>query len=135
MSYAGAVLTALWFFGGVYEIADRLLHPRRRTETATIVVLVGFFGSLNLLAIGVVGEYLIRTFEEVKRRPRFIRRAMWHHGSGFDSPAEMESFVKRRRPLIGSDGVGVRVNKRSHHGHDSGSAEPCSKHYATTGCR
>jgi dolichol-phosphate mannosyltransferase len=39
-----------------------------------------FFGSLNLLAIGVVGEYLAKIFEEVKQRPHFIRRSVIRDG-------------------------------------------------------
>ena len=31
------------------------------------------FGSLNLFAIGLLGEYLARVFEEVKRRPLYVR--------------------------------------------------------------
>src|SRR4051794_8506243 len=73
LSYAGAVLTVLAFVALLYELVESRLHPEIPHGIATIVVLVVFFGSLNLLAIGVVGEYLIRTFEEVKRRPKFIR--------------------------------------------------------------
>ena len=40
---------------------------------ATLVILVLLFGSLNLFAIGLVGEYLARVFEEVKRRPLYVR--------------------------------------------------------------
>ena len=87
LSYAGAVLTVLSFVALVYRIV---------VGTGTIAPLVVFFGSLNLLAIGVVGEYLIRTFEEVKRRPRFIRKAMWHAGTSFSRAADIESFVARR---------------------------------------
>jgi hypothetical protein len=31
-----------------------------------------FIGSLNLLASGVIGEYLARVFDEVKARPRYL---------------------------------------------------------------
>ena len=40
-----------------------------------MLLLMLFFGSINLLGIGHVGEYLAKIFEEVKRRPLFIRRA------------------------------------------------------------
>ena len=65
------------------ELVDSLLHPEIGHGISAIIVVVVFFGSLNLLAISVVGEYLIRVFEEVKRRPRFIRKAMWHGGTCF----------------------------------------------------
>ena len=42
----------------------------------TTLLLILFFGSLNLFAIGLLGEYIAKIFEEVKRRPHFIRRSI-----------------------------------------------------------
>jgi len=53
------------------------LAPRGIT---TLLMAVLFFGSLNLVAISVVGEYVAKIFEEVKRRPHFIRRSMIKKG-------------------------------------------------------
>jgi nucleoside-diphosphate-sugar epimerase/glycosyltransferase involved in cell wall biosynthesis len=53
------------------------LAPRGIT---TLLLAVLFFGSLNLVAISVVGEYVAKIFEEVKRRPHFIRRSMIKEG-------------------------------------------------------
>ncbi len=97
LSYAGATMTVLSFLAVVYQLVDSRLHPQTPRGIATIVIVIAFFGSLNLLAISLVGEYLIRTFEEVKRRPKFIRKAMWHGGAGLSSAAEIESFVGRRK--------------------------------------
>jgi len=33
-----------------------------------------FFGSINILAVSLIGEYIAKIFEEVKRRPHFVRR-------------------------------------------------------------
>jgi len=88
LSTLGATMTFLSFLALVYQIVR---------GTAVVVALVVFFGSLNLLAIGVVGEYLIKTFEEVKRRPKFIRKALWHRGTGFSSADEITTFVGRRK--------------------------------------
>jgi dolichol-phosphate mannosyltransferase len=87
----------LSFLAVVYQLVDSRLHPQTPRGIATIVIVIAFFGSLNLLAISLVGEYLIRTFEEVKRRPKFIRKAMWHGGAELSSGSEIESFVGRRR--------------------------------------
>ena len=53
------------------------LSPRGVT---TLLLAVLFFGSLNLFAISVVGEYVAKIFEEVKRRPHFIRRSIIKEG-------------------------------------------------------
>ena len=51
--------------------------------TATILTVV-FFGGLNAFGLGLIGEYLWRTFENTKARPPFIvaRRWRFHHGEG-----------------------------------------------------
>src|SRR3982751_6936879 len=97
LSYAGAIMTVLSFLAVVYEIVDSRLHPETPHGIALVIVLIGFFGSLNLLAISLAGEYLIRTFEEVKRRPKFIRKAIWRGGTALTNRAEMESVLTQRK--------------------------------------
>src|SRR5271166_1202493 len=46
----------------------------------TIVILVLFLGGIQLLSIGILGEYIGRVYEEVKERPRFIVES----SQGFD---------------------------------------------------
>lgn len=38
---------------------------------ATMTILISIFGSLNLMGLGIVGEYLGRIFEEAKNRPLY----------------------------------------------------------------
>ena len=45
-----------------------------------MLLLILFFGSINLFAVGLVGEYIAKIFEEVKQRPLFIRRSIIKEG-------------------------------------------------------
>jgi len=96
LSYAGATMTVLSFLAVVYQIIDKLHHPEIPHGISTIIVLILFFGSLNVLAIAVLGEYIIRIFEETKRRPKFIRKAVRQGGEYFNTAAEIETFLWRR---------------------------------------
>jgi glycosyltransferase involved in cell wall biosynthesis len=74
----------------VLQILARLLFPQLSPKGATtLLVVIGFFGSLNLFALGVIGEYLAKIFEEVKHRPHFIRRSIIKDGEvRFAAPNE-----------------------------------------------
>jgi glycosyltransferase involved in cell wall biosynthesis len=71
-SYAG-LLTALIAFGyGVKVIVKTLLYGDPVAGYPTLVVLVLFLGGLQLMALGLIGEYLARMFIEVKQRPLYL---------------------------------------------------------------
>jgi polyisoprenyl-phosphate glycosyltransferase len=65
------------------------------TGNPTIVILVSFFAGIQLLSLGVMGEYVGRIYEEVKNRPRYIVESQL----GFDEGAV--SMRDRGRPARG----------------------------------
>ncbi len=97
LSYVGLAMTVLASAALVTEIVEGLRHPAVPRGTAFVVTVIAFFGSLNLLAVSVVGEYVIRAFAEAKRRPKFIRRALWHRGTELSESADMARFAQRRK--------------------------------------
>jgi glycosyltransferase involved in cell wall biosynthesis len=61
-----AILYGLWI------IFSTLMFGIQTPGWATIVTAISFFGGLQLFAIGIVGEYVGRVFDEVKHRPHYI---------------------------------------------------------------
>jgi dolichol-phosphate mannosyltransferase len=108
LGYLALTMTVLSFLAVVYQLAQSQFHPEVPRTVSLVVAVVVFFGSLNLLAIAVVGEYVIRAFEEVKRRPRFIRKALWHGGTDLSSPADIATFAERRKNARRSTAAGAR---------------------------
>lgn len=66
LSAAGAFLLA--FF---YAVVQLLKQPFP-IGNPTIVILVLFFGGVQLISLGIIGEYISRIYEEVRDRPKFI---------------------------------------------------------------
>jgi len=71
-SALGSVLAVVAIGYGAWVVVDHLINGGDVAGWATIVVGLMFFSGVQLLFIGVLGEYLGRVYEEVKLRPRYI---------------------------------------------------------------
>ena len=81
LSFVATILVLLSIVLGGTQLALRLVYPTAAPKGATTLLLtILFFGSINLLGIATVGEYVAKILEESKRRPHFIRRAMIRGG-------------------------------------------------------
>ena len=81
LSISGLALSVLAFFGLVLQLLLKIFVPSSAPPGAvTIILISAFFGSINLLGISVVGEYVGRILEEVRGRPRFISRSLIQNG-------------------------------------------------------
>ncbi len=77
LSFSGSMLFLLSLTLGALQVVVRLLWPDRAPRgTTTILLAVLLFGSINLFALAILGEYIAKIFEEVKQRPHFIRRSV-----------------------------------------------------------
>lgn len=78
--FIGFVISAISFAYGLYIVLKTLIFGVDVPGYATIVVAIMFFGGIQLLSIGILGEYIARIFNEVKNRPAYIIAKK----SGFD---------------------------------------------------
>lgn len=70
----GLIVSVVAFIYMCVVIAKTLLWGEPVTGFPTIVVLVLFLGGVQLISLGIIGEYLGKTFNEVKNRPVYIVR-------------------------------------------------------------
>jgi len=68
LSGISAVLYLIWV------ILEKLIWGISVPGYATIIVLILFFASMQLFCIGIIGEYVGRTFEQTKDRPIYITK-------------------------------------------------------------
>jgi dolichol-phosphate mannosyltransferase len=81
LSAVGVVLFGLTTLLMLLQVISKILFPGLAPRGATtVLIFILFFGSLNLVAASIMGEYLAKIFEEVKRRPHFIRRSIIREG-------------------------------------------------------
>lgn len=74
-SYAG-VLTALSSIAyGFFVLAKALMHGDPVPGYPSLMVVILFLGGLQLLALGIIGEYLGRMFIESKQRPLYLLKS------------------------------------------------------------
>lgn len=72
MSIAGFVLAGLSFMLGGWYVLQWLIGVDLTPGLPTTVLVVTFFSGVQLLALGLMGEYVGRIYDEVKRRPLYI---------------------------------------------------------------
>ena len=60
------------FILGIQTIIAKYTGTAMVPGWATIVVVMGFIGGIQILCIGIIGEYIGQLFQEVKARPRYI---------------------------------------------------------------
>lgn len=72
MSIAGFVLAGLSFVLGGWYLLQKLIGVDLTPGLSTTVLVVSFFSGVQLLGLGLIGEYIGRIYDEVKRRPMYI---------------------------------------------------------------
>jgi polyisoprenyl-phosphate glycosyltransferase len=79
-SYLGVIISVFAFLYALFLAGLKITRGIDVPGYASIMVAVLFFGGVQLISLGIVGEYLARTYNEVKGRPLYLVRERW----GFD---------------------------------------------------
>lgn len=72
MSMVGFLLAGLSFLLGFWYIMQKILGVSLTPGLSTTVLMITFFAGVQLLGLGLIGEYVGRIYDEVKRRPMYI---------------------------------------------------------------
>jgi glycosyltransferase involved in cell wall biosynthesis len=74
-AHLGLIVSALAFIYAVYLIIGTLVYGNPVKGYPSMMVAVLFLGGVQLIALGVIGEYLGRIYEETKGRPVYLVRS------------------------------------------------------------
>jgi polyisoprenyl-phosphate glycosyltransferase len=72
MSLGGAIIASFSFLLGAWYLVQKCYGIQLTPGLSTTVLVVTFFSGVQLLSLGLIGEYIGRIYDEVKRRPMFI---------------------------------------------------------------
>ena len=84
ISVAGVLFSGVAFLFGLAYIVLKLAGVAFPVGNPTIVFVVTFLGGIQLLSLGVMGEYVGRIYDEARDRPRYIVESQF--GFEEDSP-------------------------------------------------
>ena len=76
-SYLGGIIALIAFVYMLFLVLRTTIFGVDVPGYASIMVIVLFLGGIQLLGIGILGEYIGRIFDEVKRRPMYVVKALY----------------------------------------------------------
>jgi len=94
-SYVGLATAVYALASGVYVFGKSLLFGDPVAGYPSLMVTVLFLGGVQLIALGIIGEYLARIFVEVKGRPLYLLSGVYRHRSA-TPPVDDESGATPR---------------------------------------
>ena len=74
LTFSGLLLSVCSFILFIVLLIDRIVNGPDVQGVFTLFAIQFFFTGILLMGLGIVGEYIGRIYEEVRRRPRFIIR-------------------------------------------------------------
>ena len=72
MSIIGFLFSLFSFFLGAMTLLQKIIGIQLPIGVPTTIIMISFFSGLQLLGLGIIGEYIGRIYDEVKRRPMYI---------------------------------------------------------------
>ncbi|WP_313646571.1 glycosyltransferase family 2 protein [Pseudomonas sp.] len=73
-SYVGGCVSLFAFAFAVYMLVDKVLYGSDVPGYPSLMTAVLFLGGVQLIGIGILGEYIGRIYQETKHRPRYVVR-------------------------------------------------------------
>lgn len=73
-TYLGYLFAALGIVGAILVFIQKIIHPNMAIGWPSLMAVVCFFAGLNLLFLGLMGEYIGRMFLGINKQPQYVVR-------------------------------------------------------------
>ncbi len=73
ISVLGFIMAFLGFVIGLETVFEKIFFHNTPNGWATTIILLAFFGGIQIFCLGIIGEYIGQVYREVKSRPRYIK--------------------------------------------------------------
>jgi polyisoprenyl-phosphate glycosyltransferase len=117
-TWAGFCVSVMALFGITYVLAKRLLTDDYVPGWTALMIAVLFIGGVQLIALGIMGEYVGRIYGESKRRPLYLLRERlgFERGSEQAAPRSMLAGSGQSERRLGDrrDGINDRRARGRH---------------------
>ena len=78
--YAGFCITALSFLFIAFIVIEKLLHPGIAAGWTSLIATILFIGGVQTFCIGMLGEYLGRSYLKINNKPQYVIKEMTDNG-------------------------------------------------------
>lgn len=97
----GTLIFFITVFLSAYYLINFFINPPSAKGITTIVLLVLGLGSIQIISISILGDYIGKITEEVKNRPKFIRDKIIYNGKVYDNEASIMKVIEKieRNPV------------------------------------
>ena len=109
VTYLGMLVAWIAFLYGGWVVARAVVLGDRVPGWPSLMAVIVFLGGIQLIALGLIGEYLGRLYEEVKQRPLYI---VQERAGRFEPAAKTDSRMARRAALQTANGEEVPSCRR-----------------------
>jgi dolichol-phosphate mannosyltransferase len=86
----GLGITAVTTLGLLAVIAQKLITGLWVSKMLILLLAIGFLGGVQLLSLGVLGQYIGRIYTQIKNRPRYVVQEF----HGFKKPHHVEKTAR-----------------------------------------
>jgi len=100
VGYLGVFAIAFAIVYLLFSVAIKMISPEIPHGITSILLLVTFFGGLNVFVLSIIGQYTIKILGEVKKGKITSKRYFIHGRFIFSNDDEIQSYVEERKKIF-----------------------------------